>query len=457
VGIGATAALIGLTWCASLGASTRWHPENWLAVGTVTALVIWLSIRTSPWVEGPIVMTTVLVIAGAPVVKSMDSFVSRRRLHWTTSVMEGVEAGALAVPLLFEDTYARGERWSARLGFGRVTVWGALLSIGTGLALTLFLAAGDPVFASFIGPPGVGNAPAHLLIGFLGSTGAAWLAVAAIQPAAVDPVAGPERTATAEATLVLMTITVVLAAFSVSQVATIARGRDFIVSRTNTTFAEYAREGFFQLLVAALFVIGVLLAARTMTGADRRQPEPIVTRLFVANAIFTVGLVLVAIRRLSLYEAEFGLTMLRLMATLAATWLGLATILIVVATVGSEWLRRRLPAALMASIVIGLIVLAALNPERIVVERNLDRFENGQELDLRYLGSLSPDGLLALRDGLEDLSPEATARLLPDDPADLKVLLRVENLCNVNPTSAGWAGWSLTRDAVGDWWRSICR
>ena len=254
-----------------------------------------------------------------------------------------------------------------------------------------------------------------------------------------------------------MTITVVLAAFSASQIATISRGRDFIVSRTDTTFAEYAREGFFQLLVSALIVIGVLLVTRLMTGADRRQPEPIIRRLFIANVIFTIGLALVAIRRLALYEAEFGLTMLRLMSTLAATWFGIATVLIVLATAGNEWLRRRLPAALMASIVAELIVLAVLNPERIVVERNLDRFEDGQELDLRYLTTLSPDGLLALRDGLEDLTPEHVARLTTNDTHDPNALVRVKQICTDNPTIIGWASWSLARDDAGDWWRTICR
>ena len=70
-------------------------------------------------------------------------------------------------------------------------------------------------------------------------------------------------------------------------------------------------------------------------------------------------------------------------------WLGAVFILVAVAGIRmtGRWLAR---AILMAG-ALALLGLAATNPERLIADRNIDRYEQGGALDTGYLLRLSPD------------------------------------------------------------------
>jgi hypothetical protein len=55
-----------------------------------------------------------------------------------------------------------------------------------------------------------------------------------------------------------------------------------------------------------------------------------------------------------------------------------------------------LPQATLATGIAMLLGLAVLNPDRFVADRNIDRFERGERLDVRYLRELSTDAVPAL-------------------------------------------------------------
>jgi hypothetical protein len=50
-----------------------------------------------------------------------------------------------------------------------------------------------------------------------------------------------------------------------------------------------------------------------------------------------------------------------------------------------------LPHAVLVAGVVALLGLAALNPERLVADRNIDRFQQNGQLDAEYLSRLSSD------------------------------------------------------------------
>ena len=88
------------------------------------------------------------------------------------------------------------------------------------------------------------------------------------------------------------------------------------------TYAEYARSGFWQLLVVTgltFVVVGTRLEGRRRAHATRR----LVLR-FLLGALLCLTLVVLvsALHRLRLYEDAFGLTRLRLLAEGIALWLG---------------------------------------------------------------------------------------------------------------------------------------
>jgi hypothetical protein len=79
-----------------------------------------------------------------------------------------------------------------------------------------------------------------------------------------------------------------------------------------------------------------------------------------------------------------------------------------------------LPRAVVATGVVAVLGLAALNPDRFIAERNLDRWAAGEQLDVAYLAGLSADAAPALMCLPEPERREALAGIranLADSPA----------------------------------------
>ena len=134
----------------------------------------------------------------------------------------------------------------------------------------------------------------------------------------------------------------------------------------------------------------IRVAGRT-TAADRR-----LLRVLVGTTCATsVVVVISAIHRMWLYQQAYGFSVQRLMVIAIELWLGAVFVLIAVA--GIRMTARWLPHAVLVAGVLALLGVAAMNPERFIAERNIDRYEQTGLLDTDYLLSLSPDVEPALR------------------------------------------------------------
>ncbi|MEZ5177687.1 MAG: DUF4173 domain-containing protein [Acidimicrobiales bacterium] len=136
----------------------------------------------------------------------------------------------------------------------------------------------------------------------------------------------PPALGTTEAGVVLGALCA-LYAFVAAQLVGVSSGSRHILESQGLTYAEYAREGFFQLLWAAAITVVVLLCVRACTGRARGA----LLWLSEAIVVLTLGVVASALRRLQLYEAAYGLTMLRLACTVVAVGIGAVFVLVGVA------------------------------------------------------------------------------------------------------------------------------
>ena len=251
-------------------------------------------------------------------------------------------------------------------------------------ALILLLAASDALFRSWLrvpfDPTGLLGHGAVILVG------AALTAAFAAQGAWADvrPTRRPRRVVGAsEATVVLLGVVVVYAAFVATQVTAIAAGAGYVERSTGLTYSEYARAGFFQLVAAAVFTLVVLVLMRR----HRRTTSPRLARRLTALELSTVALTLtvvgVAVRRLFLYEAELGLTMLRFSTIVFALFIGFVFV------VCGLWIAGRLRSDAVDIVLVGalvtIIAVNLVNPERLVAQRNIDRFGGTEQLDIDYL------------------------------------------------------------------------
>jgi hypothetical protein len=129
-----------------------------------------------------------------------------------------------------------------------------------------------------------------------------------------------------------------------------------------------------------------------------------------------------AVHRMSIYEQAYGFTRLRVFVLATEFWLGAVLILVVVA--GIQMSGAWLPQAVLATAVVAMLTLAAINPDAYIAQHNVDRYDRTGQIDPRYLATLSADAFPALDRlpsdlracALQDLAPALRARR--SDPWD---------------------------------------
>jgi MFS family permease len=187
----------------------------------------------------------------------------------------------------------------------------------------------------------------------------------------------------------LAVLDVLFIGFVAIQATVLFGGHEHVLQTEGLTYAEYARQGFWQLLwVSALTLLvlsGVIRVGGRKASSDRRLLRILVGTLCATSVVVVIS----AIHRMWLYQQAYGFSVQRLVVITIELWLGAVFILVAVAGIRmtGQWLAR---AILMAGAV-ALLGLAATNPERLIAERNIDRYEQGEVLDTGYLGGLSAD------------------------------------------------------------------
>jgi hypothetical protein len=99
---------------------------------------------------------------------------------------------------------------------------------------------------------------------------------------------------------------------------------------------------------------------------------------------------------MNLYQEAYGFTQLRLLVDVFEAWLGL--LVAAVAVAGLVRWGVWLPRFALISGVIGLLGLAALNPDAWIARHNLDRYDESGRVDWYFLRNLSADAVPAFQD-----------------------------------------------------------
>ncbi|GLI03744.1 DUF4153 domain-containing protein [Phytohabitans aurantiacus] len=230
-----------------------------------------------------------------------------------------------------------------------------------------------------------------------------------------------------EWTLPLAALNVVFAVFVAVQIAVLFGGEKHVLSTAGLTYAEYARKGFWQLLVVTALTLAILAAAARWAPRELRGDRVLVRVLLGGLAALCLVIVASALYRMHTYEEAYGFTRLRVLVSVCELWLGV--VLAMVLTAGIRLRAGWLPRAVVGSAVAALIGLAALNPDRFIAERNVERHEQTGKIDTAYLSGLSADAAPAL----EEL------------PAPLRGCALQEIAHDLALKPDGWREWNLGR------------
>ncbi|GAB0107670.1 DUF4173 domain-containing protein [Nocardia sp. JMUB6875] len=376
-------------------------------------------VRDAPWLFG-------LCVVGALVAGSLA--VVRRSVYGLWFDVAAVPfAGMTSLPWLFRA--AREPRGRARVGSQRVW-WSVAVAAALLVVVVPLLAGADAVFAGIVNGlvPSI-DVPAVVRWGFvfvvvgLGTAGMLYLLAAPPPAAGQDRSAGGSGAEAADAVgwwgirrfspveggIPVGALTIVFAAFVGTQVAVLFGGDGYVQRTAGLTYAEYARSGFWQLSIVSMLTLaviaGVLRCARQESAGERR---------WLRGAIAVVcGLTLLivasALHRMWTYQEAYGFTVLRLLVEVFEGWIALVYLLVLVSLISLR--RGWVPRAAIGAAAVTLLGLAVLDPERLIAERNIDRWQAGKNLDTSYLSTLSADALPAA-DRLPDPQRAAIAEVI---------------------------------------------
>lgn len=160
------------------------------------------------------------------------------------------------------------------------------------------------------------------------------------------------------------------------------------------TFAEYARRGFGELVTVAFFALLLFLGLSAITRRETRREQKFFSGLGLV-LLALVGVMLVsAYQRLVLYETAYGFTRLRTYTHVFILWIAIL-LAVVVALDFFQRQRAFALSVLFASLGFALS-LTLMNVDGFIVQRNIQRYQLGEDLDVGYLASLSLDAVPTL-------------------------------------------------------------
>ncbi|MBJ8340109.1 DUF4173 domain-containing protein [Antrihabitans sp. YC3-6] len=175
------------------------------------------------------------------------------------------------------------------------------------------------------------------------------------------------------------------------QITVLFGGSEHVLRTENLTYAEYARQGFWQLLAVTALILLVLAVAIRKAPRESSSDRTLARSLIGVLCVSSMVIVSSAVFRMWTYEQAYGFTELRLLVTTIELWLG--SIFLMICVAGVKMSAPWLPRAVVGAGVVALLVLAAWNPDAYIADRNIDRYDSTGKIDVSFLSTLSADAV----------------------------------------------------------------
>lgn len=444
-----------------------------LALGYIATVERRLPTRGNLWLGfGALLFAGVLAVRDTPLLVALNSvavcgllvlLVANFRgaaLHRTSAaqaLIGGITTGIMIIAtpfsLLGRSLQALPIR-RARLGAAAPLARGIALAIPAVFVFGGLLMAADSVFASYVlqtisfsFPLDWESLIGHgLIIGFVawGCAGGIATALSADAAGALPAEGDTQRLANqyaawrllgwVESVTVLVAVDLLFGTFMLVQGAYFFGGSDTL-ARTQMTYADYARRGFFELVVVACLSLALLWLLAIIGKREPGRQRRVFDAASMTMVVLVLGMLASAFQRMWLYEQAYGFTQLRLYTHSFMIWLAVILLLFVVALV-----RDSPRTFTWGSLLSSLAYLAALNfanPDALIVRANVGRFAQTGSLDTYYLATLSADATPELAAALGTVDQESRDAILS--------ALKEQRFVLQEATEQGWAAWSFAR------------
>ncbi len=171
------------------------------------------------------------------------------------------------------------------------------------------------------------------------------------------------------------------------------------------SYAEYAREGFFQLCTVCVINLAVIVMLILFTKKSKAS-SVVLKIMTVIFSVFTLVLISTAIAKLVMYINIYGLTQKRFYAA----WFMLVLALVFIAVAISRFIPKISVLTVSAAIlVVSFTGLALCNADRMIAKYNVDRYINGtistvDVMAMEKLGDAATPELVRLANHLDSVN-----------------------------------------------------
>ncbi|HUF50007.1 MAG TPA: DUF4173 domain-containing protein [Longimicrobiales bacterium] len=374
----------------------------WATVPVLAAVLVW---RDSAPLMGLPVLGVLLALVGTALVAH------RRALPDAgTLVAEGIALGLHAPFGMFRLAGELGPGvvewapWNTKAG---AVIRGAVLAIPPLLVFGLLFASADEAFARLL--TDLIDIDVELFASHVALAGVfTWLAAGWLYWVVLNDGSGLPRSdqlgirvGMVEARVALGLVIALFVAFIAVQSTYLFGGEALVQATTGLTYAEYARSGFFELVVAAFLVLPLLLVALWLVRDESVQSQRVL-RLMAAVLVVLIFVIMAsALYRMKIYQEAYGLTHLRFLTTAFIGWL--AVIFVLFSATVLRGAPRWFIAGSITTALAAVVLLAVVNPDARIVETNVQRARGGAEFDAGYLRELSADAVPAIVAALPSL------------------------------------------------------
>lgn len=192
------------------------------------------------------------------------------------------------------------------------------------------------------------------------------------------------------------------------------------------TYAEYARQGFFQLMFVSLINISIILYSKKYKNEDNKY----INIMSIIMVILTFVIIVSSFLRMNLYEQEYGYTLLRLLVYITL----FTEIILLIPTI--KYIinsKTKILNYYMVIIVSVYTFINFINIDWVIAERNIMRYYDNSKLDLNYLENYSTDNVSSLID-------------LYDKTKDKKIKKDLKSyLSKLDTSMNGFQEWNLSK------------
>ena len=158
-------------------------------------------------------------------------------------------------------------------------------------------------------------------------------------------------------------------------------------------YAEYARRGFFELMVVSLINLAIILISRKYENKDNKDEYKYVKVMNIIMVLLTVVIIVSSFLRMHMYEMAYGYTTLRLLVYVILITEAILMIPTIMYIFNSE---VNIVRSYMIILICAYVITNYMNIDYMIARKNVNRYYANNKLDVDYLENYYYDNIPVL-------------------------------------------------------------